>query len=84
MILRIYESLFFRHLHKLKRSRKILCRSPAVFPKFIVRGLIKLTTDEGDIVLDPFVGSGTVAVAAKKLKRRFIGFEINPEYCKYA
>ena len=60
------------------------CPHPAVFPEFIVRELIKLTTDGGDIVLDPFMGSGTVAVAAKKLKRRFIGFEINPEYCKYA
>jgi len=60
------------------------CPHPAVFPEFIVRELIKLTTDEGDIVLDPFMGSGTVAVAAKKLKRKFIGFEINPEYCKYA
>ena len=39
---------------------------------------------EGDIVLDAFVGSGTTAVACKQLGRKFIGFEISPEYCKIA
>ena len=37
-----------------------------------------------DIILDPFLGSGTTAVACKQLNRRFIGIEINPEYCKIA
>ena len=35
-------------------------------------------------VFDPFLGSGTTAVAAKKLGRHFLGFEISPEYCKIA
>ncbi|MHA1832449.1 MAG: DNA methyltransferase, partial [Candidatus Baldrarchaeia archaeon] len=51
---------------------------------FIVQKLIKLLTRPGDIVLDPFIGSGTTAVAAKKLGRRYIGIDINPEYCKIA
>jgi len=38
----------------------------------------------GDLILDPFVGSGTTARAAKNLKRDFIGIEINPDYCKIA
>ncbi len=49
-------------------------------PVTLFEFLIKLTTLEGQIVLDPFMGSGTTAVAAKKLNRKFIGFEINEEY----
>ena len=37
-----------------------------------------------ETILDPFLGSGTTAVAAKKLGRHFLGFEISPEYCKIA
>lgn len=46
--------------------------------------LISRATKEGQIVLDPFLGSGTTAVACKRLKRNFIGIEISPEYCKMA
>jgi len=45
---------------------------------------INLLTYEGDLVLDPFMGSGTTALAAKRLNRKFIGFEISKEYCKIA
>lgn len=55
---------------------------PSIYPEFIIKELIKLLTRPGDIVLDPFVGSGTSCVAAKKLGRNFIGIDINPEYCK--
>ena len=44
--------------------------------------LIAFFTNQNDLVLDPFMGIGTTAVAAKKLKRKFIGFEISPDYCK--
>lgn len=46
--------------------------------------LINGFTSEGWLVLDPFIGSGTTAVACKKLKRHFIGFEICQEYCDIA
>jgi DNA modification methylase len=45
---------------------------------------IEISSNEGDLVLDPFMGSGTTAVACKMLKRNFIGFEINPLYCEIA
>lgn len=46
----------------------------------LMETLINLVTKEGQTVLDPFCGCGTTLVAAKKLKRNYIGFEINPEY----
>jgi len=46
--------------------------------------LISRASKEGDTILDPFIGSGTTAVAAKRLKRNYIGIEISPEYCKIA
>ena len=49
-------------------------------PVKLIELLIRLTTIEGQTVLDPFMGSGTTAVAAKRLKRHFIGFEIVPEF----
>jgi len=46
--------------------------------------IVSSFTNKGDLVLDPFIGVGTTAVASKRLGRNFIGFEINPEYCKMA
>ncbi len=52
-------------------------------PVELIKFLIKLTTQEEQVVLDPFVGSGTTAVACKELNRKFIAFEINEEYQKH-
>jgi len=49
-------------------------------PLDLIEYLIKLTTREGQLVLDPFMGSGTTAIAAKSLNRKFIGFEANQEF----
>jgi len=57
---------------------------PAPFPEELVKRCIDATTEKGDIVLDPFAGSGTTAVVCKQLNRNFIGIELNPEYCKIA
>jgi len=53
---------------------------PAVFPSELARDHIRTWSKEGDVVLDPFSGSGTTAKEAKKLKRQYIGLEINEEY----
>ena len=58
---------------------------PTVKPLKLMEYLCKLTrTPTGGIVLDPFIGSGTTGLAAQHTGRDFIGFEINPEYCKIA
>ena len=49
-------------------------------PLQLIEFLIRLTTQQGQTVLDPFIGSGTTAVAAGRLRRHFIGFEVVPEY----
>jgi len=53
---------------------------PTVKPIALMEYLIKLVSREDAVILDPFIGSGTTAVACKRLNRRFIGFEINNEY----
>lgn len=53
---------------------------PAVFPSKIARDHILTWSDRGDIVLDPFSGSGTTAIEALNNDRQFIGFEISAEY----
>ena len=57
---------------------------PAPFPEELPRRLIEFYSYKGDIVLDPFIGSGTTAIAAIKLKRHFIGYDISKEYVKLA
>ena len=52
----------------------------AVFPVELPKWFIKLFTQPGDLVLDPFVGSGTTALAAIQLARSYVGIDINPEY----
>lgn len=60
------------------------CPHPAIYPVKIVDEFIKLLTQKGDVVLDPFVGSGSTAVAAFQNERTYIGFDISEEYCLYA
>jgi len=56
----------------------------AAFPEDLPTWFIKLFTQPNDIVLDPFVGSGTTAVSAKQLKRNYVGIDINDLYCEIA
>ncbi len=54
----------------------------AVYPEKLIENFIKSSSPEEGIVLDPFIGSGTTAIVARKLLRNYIGFEINKEYIK--
>ena len=54
----------------------------AVFPEALIEPIILASTRPTDTVYDPFMGSGTTAVVAKRLNRNFIGSELNPEYHK--
>lgn len=57
---------------------------PAKFPLELARRVVRLFSEEGDLVLDPFVGSGTTGAAALGHNRRFIGFDKMPEYVELA
>jgi len=57
---------------------------PAPFPVELPYRLIQLYTFEGEIVLDPFMGSGQTAIAAVKTRRHYVGYDINEEYTKLA
>lgn len=64
------------------KKEKTCGKHPTQKPLYILEKIILASTDENDIILDPFAGSGTTLVAAKKLKRNFIGIEMEYEYCE--
>ena len=57
---------------------------PAIYPVRVVREFVRLLTPPGAVVLDPFMGSGSTAVACVSEGRRYVGFELNEEYCREA
>ncbi len=57
---------------------------PCPIPLEVARRIILLTTKKGDLVVDPFAGSGTVLIAAKMLGRRYLGFDVDAGYVEYA
>lgn len=75
---------FFRgtldDIWNIKRGKKIVDSHSAVFPEELVKTIIENFSNEGNLVYDPFMGTGTTAVVAKKLNRKFIGSELNEKY----
>jgi adenine-specific DNA-methyltransferase len=57
---------------------------PAQFPLALIERIVRLSSNEGDTVLDPFLGSGTTAVVCRKNGRKFLGFELKESYCQIA
>jgi len=66
-------------IHRIKHN-KYRDEHPCQLPIHLLERIILMTTDEDDLVLDPFIGTGTTAVATKRLGRRFIGIDIDKEY----
>ena len=59
-------------------------KHPAIYPVEVVEEFLHLLTPTGAVVLDPFMGAGSTAVACKRLGRHYIGYDINAEYCEDA
>lgn len=57
---------------------------PTPKPLWMMAKLIKVSSKEGDLVCDPYCGSGTTLIAAKQLKRNYIGIDISKKYCNLA
>lgn len=57
---------------------------PTQKPEKLLAKIVLASSNQGDLVLDPFLGSGTTSVVAKKLGRRFLGIEIDPKFCLLA
>lgn len=85
------EIVLFAHKgrHKLRAGRRANLWSvprppsgdhPTPKPVGLMSGMVESSTDRGDVVLDPFIGSGTTGVAAVRIGRRFVGCEIEPKY----
>lgn len=66
-------------IHRMKHN-KYRDEHPCQLPLHLLERLILMTTDENDIVLDPFNGTGTTALASKRLGRNYIGFELDKDY----
>lgn len=66
-------------IHRIKHD-KYRDEHPCQLPIHLLERLILMSTDENDIVLDPFVGTGTSVIASKRLGRRFVGIDIEGEY----
>jgi DNA modification methylase len=72
--------VFRAHIGEIEKN----IQHPAMFPITLVYTLIKTFSKEGDVVLDPFCGSGTTCLGAKQLNRQYIGFDIQQEYVDIA
>jgi len=64
----------------INRGRKVVNSHSAVFPEELVKTIIENFSNPGDLIYDPFMGTGTTAVVAKKLNRNYIGSELTKHY----
>ena len=69
-------------MSRLHREHRERADHPTQKPLEIIEHMVKASCPPGGLVLDPFLGSGTTAVAARRCGRDFVGFELNADYCK--
>jgi site-specific DNA-methyltransferase (adenine-specific) len=79
-----YEEAKTFYYQPINISDKNMFHHTTIKPSNIITNLIKNSSQEGDIILDTFCGSGTVPCVCKELNRNFVAFEINPKWCKIA
>lgn len=63
-----------------KPSEKVEGKHPTQKPEYLLERIILASTEKGQVILDPFCGSGTTGVEAVKYGRKFIGIDVNEEY----
>ncbi|MCX6723682.1 MAG: site-specific DNA-methyltransferase [Candidatus Staskawiczbacteria bacterium] len=80
----IWNSTYQHNIFKYQAPKNKTRIHPTQKPLELIKELVLLTTKKGDIVLDPFMGSGTTAVACKESGRNYLGFEIDKKYCELA
>lgn len=68
-------------IHRIKHN-KYRDKHPCQLPMHLLERIILMSTDENDVVLDSFLGTGTTAIAAKRLGRNYIGFELDEQYLR--
>jgi len=73
---------YFNRVNNMTKSKLGLTEHPCIYPLPMIERIIKMSSNVGDIVLDPFLGSGTTLVAAQKLDRKGIGFELDSKFEK--
>ena len=66
------------------QSEKLCGRHPTQKPLALLERIITASTKEGDLILDPFMGSGTTGVASVKLGRKFVGIDVDKQYVNLA
>ena len=71
---------YFDRVNNMTKKKIGLSEVPTMFPTPMIERIIKMSTKKGDIVLDPFAGSGTTALAAKNLSRNSVSIEIDKKY----
>lgn len=72
------------HCPRINGTFRSRAGTPNQMPEQVLGRVIRACSDPGDLVLDPFVGSGTTLAVARKLGRRFLGFELSEDYCRLA